>query len=235
MNKKQVAITLGVMCFILSFGFMLQLNTIKEAVSTAGQSLKDNSLRDEVLKWKEDYDKTYNELQTQEKELEKERQTSISSDSTSVEKQERLKELNAYLGLTDVVGEGVIITVQDNTSSIFGTANDLVHDSDLRKLVNEIKNTNAEAISINGQRIVPTTAINCVGSLIQVNNESIGSPFIIKVIGNKNTLYNNLLRPGSWLDTLEDCGLIINMEKSDEVTIERYNGVLTDKYIESIE
>lgn len=235
MKKKQIAITLGIMCFILTFGIMLQLNTIKEAVATVGQGVKENSLRDEVLKWKEKYDRIYDELQNSEKQLEKERQVSISNDSTSVEKQERLKELNTYLGLTDVVGEGVIITVQDNTSSILGTANDLVHDSDLRKLINEIKNTNAEAISINGQRIVSSTAINCVGSLIQVNNESIGSPFVIKVIGDKNTLHNNLLRPGSWLALLEDCGLIIDVEKSDEITIEKYKGVLTDKYIKSME
>lgn len=235
MKKKQVAITLGVMCSILVFGIMLQLNTIKEAVSTVGQSMRENSLRDEVLKWKEKYDKKYDELQNADKELEKERQVSISTDSSSVEKQEKLKKLNTYLGLTDVIGEGVIITVQDNTSSILGTSNDIVHDADLRALINEIKNHNAEAISINGQRIVPSTAINCAGALTQVNNEAIGSPFVIKVIGDKNTLYNNLLRPGSYLKLLENDGIITNIERSDEITIERYKGVLTDKYIKNIE
>lgn len=235
MKKKQIAITLGIMCFILVLGIMVQLNTIEDAVSTVGQSRTDSSLKDEVLKWKEEHDKAYEELQNVEKELEKERQVSISNDETSVEKQEKLKELNAYLGLTDVVGEGIIITVQDNTSSILGTAGDLVHDGDLRKIVGEIKNTNAEAISINGQRIVQSTTINCVGALIQVNNESIGSPFVIKVIGDKNTLYNNLLRPGSYLDELEAAGLIVTAEKSDEITIEKYKGVLTDKYLKSME
>ena len=234
MNKKQVAITLGVMCFILTFGIMLQLNTLKDAVSTVGQGVKENGLRDDVLKWKEKYDITYDGLQRAEKELEKERKLSTSTDESSLEKQKKLKKLNTYLGLTDVQGEGVIITLQDNTSSILGTAEDLVHDEDLRRLINEIKNHNPEAISINGQRIVQTTAINCAGALTQINNEPVGSPFVIKVIGDKNTLYNNLLRPGSWLKTLEEAGLVKKIEKSDSITIEKYKGVLTDKYIENV-
>ncbi len=235
MKKKQIAITLGFMCFILTFGIMLQLNTMNEATSTVGQNTRENGLRDQVLKWKEKYDKAYQDLQNVEKELEKERQVSVSNDSESEGKKEELKKLNAYLGLTEIVGEGVIITVQDNNSSLMGTANDLIHDWDLKKLVNEIKNTNAEAISINGQRIVPSTTINCVGALIQVNNEAVGSPFVIKVIGDKNTLNNNLLRPGSWLDELKKDGLGVKVEKSDEITVEKYKGVLTDKYIKNVD
>ena len=92
MNKKQVAITLGVMCFILTFGIMLQLNTIKDAVSTVGQGVKENGLRDDVLKWKEKYDITYDGLQRAEKELEKERKLSTSTDESSLEKQKKLKQ-----------------------------------------------------------------------------------------------------------------------------------------------
>ncbi len=235
MQKSKVAISLGIMCFILVFGIVLQINTIKEAVSTVGQSGRENNLKDGVLEWKEKYDKTYESLQNAEKQLEDERKISISTDSSSVEKQEELKELNTYLGLTDVVGEGVIITVKDNTNSVLGTAADIVHDGDLRALVNEIKNHNAEAISINGQRIVQTTSITCAGALTQINNEPVGSPFIIKVIGDKNTLYNNLLRPGSYLNRLEEVGIYVDIERSDDITVEKYKGVLTDKYIKNVE
>ena len=235
MQKSKVAISLGIMCFILVFGIVLQINTIKEAVSTVGQSGRENNLKDGVLEWKEKYDKTYESLQNAEKQLEDERKISISTDSSSIEKQEELKELNTYLGLTDVVGEGVIITVKDNTNSVLGTAADIVHDADLRALVNEIKNHNAEAISINGQRIVQTTSITCAGALTQINNEPVGSPFTIKVIGDKNTLYNNLLRPGSYLNRLEDDGIYVDIERSDDITVEKYKGVLTDKYIKNVE
>lgn len=35
MKKNQIAITLGIMCLILSFCIMVQLNTIKDATKTA--------------------------------------------------------------------------------------------------------------------------------------------------------------------------------------------------------
>ena len=235
MKKKQIAITLGVMCFILTLGIVLQLNTINDAVQTVGQGTKDNSLRDEVLKWKEKYDNTYEQLEKAEKELEKERQASTSTAASSLEKQERLKELNTYLGLTDVTGSGIIITLQDNTSTKLVSSKDLVHDGDLRAVINEIKNVGADAISINDQRIVQSSTINCAGAIVQINDESIGSPFVIKVIGDQTNLYYNLTRPGSYIDRLKEDGIVVDVKRSDNITIEKYNGVLTTKYIKNVE
>lgn len=235
MKKKQIAITLGIMCLMLTCGIVIQLNTAKNASSTVGQSLKENSLRDEVLKWKEKYDKTYNDLDNANKELEKERKVSISDDDGSVEKQQELKNINTYLGLTDISGEGIIITVKDNTSSKIGTSSDLVHDSDLRAIVNELKNNDVEAICINNERIVPSTAITCAGTVIQINNETVGSPFVIKAIGNQEKLWGSLTRSGGFLEILESYGIGVEIKKSDNIKIDKYNGVLTDKYIENIQ
>lgn len=233
-KKKHIAITLGIMCLLLTFGIMTQLKTTENLVSAAGGTYRENSLRDEVLKWKEKYDRTYEELQNADKQLEKERQVSITNDDASGDKQKELKKLNTYLGLTDVQGEGMIITLRDNTTSKLATSEDLVHDGDLRAVVNELKNNGVEAISINGQRIVPTTAITCAGTIIQVNNEIVGSPFVIKAIGDQNRI-NNLLRPRGYLDLLQGAGISVETKKSDNILIEKYNGVLTDKYIKNVE
>ena len=196
MKKKQIAITLGIMCLLLTFGIGIQLKTTKNLVSTAGSTYRENGLRDEVLKWKEQYDRIYETLENAEQQLEKERQVSILDDDTSVEKQEELKKLNTYLGLTDVRGEGIII---------------------------------------NGQRIVPSTSITCAGTVIQVNNEIVGSPFVIKVIGNQDMI-NNIIRSGGYAYTLKkDYGINVDVKKSDDIKIEKYNGVLTQKYIKTVE
>ena len=93
-KKKEVAITLGLMCLLLAFGISMQLKTTKSLVSTAGNtSHKEDRLRDEVLKWKEQYDSKYEELEKIEENLEKERKVSISSEDSSVEKQEELKKI----------------------------------------------------------------------------------------------------------------------------------------------
>lgn len=234
-KKQQIAITLGIMCLLLVFGIGIQLRTTQNLVSTAGSTYRENGLRDEVLKWKEQYDRIYVELENAEKQLEKERQVSISSDENSVEKQEELKKINTYLGLTDVEGPGVIITLRDNTNSMLGIADDLVHDNDLREIVNILKNNRAEAISINGQRIVPSTAITCAGTVIQVNNEIVGSPFVIKAIGNQNMI-DNLTMSGGYIYWLVNrYGIDVKVEKSDKIKIEKYTGVLTNKYITTVE
>lgn len=235
LKKNQVAITLGLMCFLLTFGICMQLKTTKSLVSTAGNSThKENSLRDEVLKWKENYDHIYAELEASEAQLEKERKVSISSsDDSSVEKQEELKKVNTYLGLTDVAGEGITITLRDNTTSLISSASNLVHDSDLLYVVNELKNTGAEAISINGQRIVPTTSITCAGTVIQVNNEIVGSPFVIKAIGDPNMI-NNVMRSGGFIERLQRDGINVEAKKGDNIKIEKYNGVLNFKNTQTV-
>lgn len=234
MNKRYIAITLGLMCLLLTAAIIIQINTNNLTDATVGKTLKENELRDEVLKWKEKYDRKYDELQRVEEELEQERQKSTSNDETSIKKQKELERINTYLGLTDVQGEGIIITLKDNITSKFGTSDDIVHYSDLREIVNELKNAGAEAISINDQRIVPTTVINCVGTVVQINDKKVGVPFVIKAIGNQEGLYGALTRPGGYLESIEDY-VIVETKKSNNISITKYDGVLTDKYLENIE
>lgn len=233
MSKKlSIAITLGIMCAILVLGILVQLNTITNANSTVGQTSVENKLRDEVLRAKEQYDRAYSHLEQLEKELELARKESSNQDGNAKQNEEELKKIQTYLGLNDVVGEGIIITIKDNTSGNILTANsDIIHDSDLRAIVNELKNSGAEAISINGQRIVQSSAITCVGSVIQVNGEKVGSPFEIRAIGNQNVLLG-IDRPGSYLDYMKEYSMIpYEIKKNSAVEIPKYNGVLTDKYI----
>lgn len=237
MKKKQIGITLGIMCLILSFAIITQLKTTKSLLSTVGQTFAESNLKDQVLKAKEKYDSTYSQLENAQKELEEERQKSVSNNDDSLAKQEELKKLNTILGLTDVTGEGIIITIQDNiTANRVGTVNDLIHDADLRSIVNELANAGAEAISINGQRIVSSTAITCVGTVIQVNNEKVGTPFVIKAIGNQASLVGGMTRSGGFLEILNvNYGIPTDIKKSNDISIPKYNGVLTDKYIENVE
>ena len=114
MDKKQVAITLGIMCILLTSGIIVQVNTIeKNSISNITRTTN-NDLRDEVLKWKEEYEKVYAELQSAESELEDIRQQATKNDNASVEDEQELKSVNTLLGLTELKGEGIVITVADN-------------------------------------------------------------------------------------------------------------------------
>lgn len=236
MKKKYVAITIGVMCFLLTLGIIVQLNTIKEANNTIGTgNSKDNGLRDEVLKWKEKYDITYSSLLREQKELENRREEATKNDSNSAKLEEDIKTANKLLGLTDVTGKGIIITIADSatpTSQLINIdVNDLlVHSSDLVRIVNELKNAGAEAISINNERITLTTSITCDGNVVLINGQKIGSPFAIKAIGNSESLAG-LNRPGGYLEYMRDYGIQVDVKKSDKITIDKYNGVISAKYL----
>lgn len=234
MNKKQIAITLGVMCILLTSGIIIQINTIKKNSISNSIKTSNNDLRDEVLKWKEKYEKTYLELQESENKLEQVRQEASKDNNSFTEMEQELKSMNSLLGLTDLTGEGIIITVADNDNASIKDGDllkdELVHNTDIIELVNELKNTGAEAISVNGQRVVSTTAIDCVGAVITVNGVKINSPFTISAIGNRERL-NGITRPGSYIEFMEEDGIVIEVKKSSEVTIPKYNKVMNAKYM----
>ena len=240
MKKKQIAITLGIVCFVLTVAISIQLKTIKNTNTTISQSLTENGLRDEVLKWKEKYDDTYKELLASEKGLEALRKEATQNDTTSQAKQEEIKQNNMLLGMTDVQGQGVEITLKDNLTAIndslsfLNPSDVIVHNGDLIEVVNALKNAGAEAISINGQRIVPTSYITCVGNVVKVNGQKIGSPFVIKAIGNQELLYGSLVMPGGYLELLKEKNVVVEgPKKSDNITIEKYDGVINFKYLKS--
>ncbi len=233
MKKKQIAITLGIMCFVLTIAICVQIKTMNVANSTVSRSFADNGLRDQVLKMKEKYDNAYAELENAQKELEKVRQEATQNDENAERKEQELKENNMLLGNIDVKGEGVQIDLQDATAteSALNVSDQIVHYNDIQSIVNELKNAGAEAIEINGERIVNTTSITCEGNIIKVNGERIGSPFCIKAIGSKDLLYGSLERAGSYLDFLRGRGLIVSIKKMDEVVIKKYSGIIDYEYI----
>ena len=55
MNRKQIALALGIMCFILTLTIVLQVRTTSNSNKVASQTFTSNDLRDQVLKWKERY------------------------------------------------------------------------------------------------------------------------------------------------------------------------------------
>lgn len=233
MNKKQIAITLGTMCILLTSGIVIQVNTTNKNTISNNVRTANSDLRDEVLRWKEKYEREYADFQESENQLEQLRQDATKNNNSYTEIEQELKSMNALLGLTELTGEGIVITVADNDNASIKDENlsrELVHNTDIIEIINELKNVEAEAISINGQRVMSTTDINCVGAVITVNGEKLNSPFVISAIGNIEML-NGITRPGSYIGIMEEDGVIIKVEQSTEVTIPKYSKVMNAKHM----
>lgn len=236
-NKKVISAVLGIMCFALTLGTCVQMRTVKNSNSTVSQNYEENNLRAEVLKYKERYDNRYKDLEKAEAELETQRQNSTQNNETLTQKEEEIKKANKIIGLTEVTGTGVTVTLKDSqldSSTALNASDLLVHDADVLSVINELKNAGAEAISINDQRLVPTSAIICGGNIIDINGEKVGAPFIIKAIGLPEQL-SALSRPGGYLEILKNAGIGVKLEKSNNITIPKYTGVITYKYAKAVE
>ena len=237
MNKRQVAITLGIMCFILTLAISIQFKTVGDSNNTVSQSLKENGLRDEVLKWKERYDNAYAQLTESTKQLETIRKDATKDDTSANSKQEEITQNNMWIGTTKVQGPGVEITLTDNNTGLTSEgaevlefSSQVVHAEDLIEVINALNNAGAEAISINDQRIIQTSAITCEGNVIKINGQRVTSPFKIKAIGSQGLLYGiNMI--GGYLYWMGQEGVLVDIKQLDLVTIEKYNGVINYKYV----
>ena len=231
-NKIKISLVLGIMCFLLTLGICVQIKTVKNSNSTASNNYEENSLRAEVLKYKEKYDNKYKELEKAEQTLEQERENSTQNDDNLKETEESITEGNKMIGLTEVNGPGVTVTLTDSKKDISSSLNPsdlVVHDLDVLSVINELKNAGAEAISINDQRLTPNSGIICGGNIIDINGEKVGAPFIIKAIGLPEQLAA-LNRPGGYLATLKEYNIGVEFKKTNNITIPKYTGTITYKY-----
>ena len=171
--KRIYLIVFALISMLLTYGISMQIKTVNNNGTTVNLTAEQSRLKSEILKINEKYNNLTEEIGILEKELEKERENSTKNNSTLANLEESVKQKNILLGLTEVTGTGVKIVLNDGTiptNNFLVNASDLlVHDGDLIQVVNELFNSDAEAISINGQRIVGSTAIECDGNIIKVS------------------------------------------------------------------
>ena len=117
-------------------------------------------------------------------------------------------------GSSAVSGPGITVTLTDRATP--GKGSGAVRDQDLAMVVNAMWGAGAEAVSINGQRIGPTTFVRTAGSVILVNITPVSSPYIVSAIGDSNALSVALVR-GNTGDYLSAAQSVTGMTVSTKV------------------
>jgi len=219
--------------FIFSFVIAAQLNTVGNT-NIISEGMREADLLRELQTMKEEYE-TLKEQYEESQEIVEEYKTSSSSNDTLIASMKtELETANTLAGLSNVKGEGVVITLKDSTDTEVSAEAGLVHDTDLTAIVTELKAAGAEAISINGQRVIATTAIRCVGPTIQVNSVKVASPFYIKAIGNSKYLESALNIKSGVVDSLKAYGIQVEIETNNSITIDKYDLTLKFKYASEV-
>ncbi|MFO8191906.1 MAG: DUF881 domain-containing protein [Bacillota bacterium] len=131
----------------------------------------------------------------------------------------RLHELRAQAGLTELVGPGITLKIYDAMES--GGSSTLVHDADIRDIVNELFSAGARGVTVGGQRLTVTSAIRCAGPLIMVNYQQIPTnPVTIEAVGDPDLLISGL---SIIIEELEDKrGLVFNISHSGFIKLSAY-------------
>ncbi len=227
-NNMTKSLVLFIIVFTLSMAITLQIKTVNNS-GKVGTTPQENKLRDLLLKDKENYAKLEELELKREETLDRLREDASKNDQRAKETKEKLNDINKKLGLTELSGVGIKITVSDavikKESTTIDYAQLIVHDTDILQIINILRNAGAEAISVNNQRIVANTGISCIGVVIKINEEKIGSPYTIKAIGNQDNLESAINMAGGIKELLRSYGLNIEVQRDDNVSIPKYTGV----------
>lgn len=107
------------------------------------------------------------------------------------ELERELQAARASAGLTSMHGDGVIVRIADGDRALsIGESAEavMVHDYDVRDIVAALLSAGAEAITVNGERLVFQTAVYCVGSTVIVGDRRLSPPLEIVAIGASDSL-----------------------------------------------
>jgi len=219
---------------ILALGFLIGLLFAAHFKSKSLRLDNINYSNEELQKIFISLEKEQNDLKLainqQEKELvnyqnELQKEEKISYDDLKI-----LNSLKKSAGLISETGEGIIIILDDGKSNSKASIdNFLVHASDLRDLINFLWLTEACCCSINQERIIFTTSIDCVGNTIMVNNNKIGPPYKIAAIVNQEKfrkLWENDNYLKDFKNRLKKGYLDLKIDYLKEVQVPAYSGGL---------
>lgn len=167
-------------------------------------------------------------------------QSEAGGEKISRSMQEDFEAQQIAAGLTELKGQGIIITLDDNSKGANAAKlndpdnyrpNDfIVHDKNLLYLVNELKLAKARGIAINNQRLVPGSDIRCVGTVIMINSTRVAPPFEIAAVGNPKRLAE-AIENGREYRYLKEKGFPIKIEASDNVTLPAFAGGFYLKHV----
>lgn len=135
-------------------------------------------------------------------------------------------------------GPGVRVMLDDSSVKTIPPKEDpamyIVHDYQLRDVVNALWAAGAEAISINGERVVAPTSIYCVGSTILVNDTRTSPPYQFDVVGDSAQI-EAALSDATNLKSLKSrvkvYGLQLGVSRLKDAVVPAYTGGLDVRHV----
>ena len=227
-GKITMTITMVIACFALALVMSMQFKIASETDITSIENMREAELRTELANWKSKYEEVNKKYEETSSKIDEYKQNKESNEDTEKLVDDELQQVNMQLGKVDVQGEGTEVTLRetDNEEISRITADDLI------LIVNALKVSGAEAISINDERIINMSdMVDINESFIKINGQRIVAPYIIKAIGNQSYLESSLISNGGPVDEMKKIGQDVSITKSNKVIVPKYNKEIKIKYM----
>lgn len=146
---------------------------------------------------------------------------------------QQVARLQSLAGLTPLDGPGVVLELDDSSRPLLPGEDPnevILHNYDVVAVVNDLWVAGAEAVAINGQRMVAITPIKSVATTLMVNVKRITPPLRIEAIGDSAQLAAYLSRPDGYLNLLRAFAFPVRVTRADRLTLPAYKGPLTFAY-----
>ncbi|MER7569578.1 DUF881 domain-containing protein [Streptomyces sp. NPDC048523] len=214
----------AVLLFGLGFGL---------AVQVASNSDSDSALRgarqEDLVRILDELDDRTQRLEDEKQGLEKQRDELENSSDQAEEARkqtvEKERQLGILAGTVAAQGPGITMTIEDTKGTVEA---DMLLDA-----IQELRAAGAEAIQVNGVRVVAGTYLSDSDKSVSVDGNKITAPFRFKVIGNPQDLEPALNIPGGVVQTLEKEQATVAVERSDKIVVDALRAVKRPDYARS--
>ncbi|HEX9436739.1 MAG TPA: DUF881 domain-containing protein [Candidatus Limnocylindria bacterium] len=156
--------------------------------------------------------------------------TASTQSGTVKDLQSRIDDLKASAGLTEVRGEGVIVTIDAvRTAGSKDQERQVCLAPDLTDIVNAAWHGGARAVAINSERLVASSSVYCVGATIVVNGTIVSAPFAVSAVGQASSLLGVIDDPAQLRDLKrrrDQLAVDLRVARSPLLTLPAYTGPL---------
>jgi uncharacterized protein YlxW (UPF0749 family) len=148
--------------------------------------------------------------------------------------------MRAPAGLLAQVGPGVTVTLSDAPDNVSSSSTVdpkllIVHQQDIQAVVNAMWKAGAQAVTIQGQRVVSTTGIRCIGNSVQLQGVPYSQPYVISAVGDPAALTAEIARDPYLQVYREDAAdpeIAVGWDEQveDKITAPAYDGLVGMSY-----
>ena len=203
------------------------------AVQVASNSDSDSALRgarqEDLVRILDELDDRTQRLEDEKQGLEKQREELENSSDQAEEARrqtiEKERQLGVLAGTVAAQGPGITMTIEDTKGTVEA---DMLLDA-----IQELRAAGAEAIQVNGVRVVAGAYLTDSGNGVGVDGNKITAPYRFKVIGKPQDLEPALNIPGGVVQTLEKEQATVTVERSTKIVVDALRAAKRPDYARS--